>query len=199
LRPMIQAKTQLTYNLKEMKSEQADLLACPAGENRTIHFVPTDILGYQWSNCFKLEHYWRQISDEVKQLDPSQSKINEFEGKIGMNVANDILPAFGEEIGGYLKDIQVGGFFPLPEFLLFVEVNNESKAEQLLGRLQQQPLVSLQEENYGGTLIKYLALPLGENIQPGYCFLENYLLPRKETDRLLQYCFDSSFIESNLI
>ena len=29
-----------------------------------------------------------------------------------MNIEEDVLPAFGDEMGGYLKDIRVGSLFP---------------------------------------------------------------------------------------
>lgn len=176
LSPVIRLDSQFIFDPQQLSADYAPLYNCPPGENKTIRFTPVDVIGYQWSNCFKLDHYWDQIVQELKVLDSSSSNIDEIESKIGMSIGQDILPAFGEEIGGYIQDIQVGGFFPIPKLLFFIEINNRSKAEQLLEKLKNQPMVMLQEEDYKGVSLKYLALPLGQDVQPGYSFLDNYLL-----------------------
>jgi len=176
LSPIMRIDNYFIFDPMELSAEYAPLYTCPSEENKTIRFIPKEVLGYQWSNCFKLDYYWKQINKELEQKGASSSRIDEMETKIGMSIERDILPAFGEEIGGYIQDIQVGGFFPIPKLLLFIEIRNRTKAEQLLEKLKDQPMVNFQEENYQGISLKYLALPLGQDVQPGYAFLENYFL-----------------------
>ena len=33
-----------------------------------------------------------------------------------------MLPALGDELGGFLRDIKVGGMFPIPQIALFLEM-----------------------------------------------------------------------------
>jgi len=177
LAPFVRFDSDLLFNSSELNPEYKSLYTCPAVENKTINFIPKEVLGYQWSNCFQLDHYWRQIQKEMaRTTDAPTSKVNDFEVKMGLSIERDILPTFGDEIGGYISDIKVGGLFPIPKILFFVEIKNKSKAQQLLGRLKEQPFAMLQDENYNGVGIKYLALPLGESVQPGYCFFGDYLL-----------------------
>ena len=176
LTPIVRADGRLVFDRKALDSEYAPIYTCPSTENKTIGFTPQEVLGYYWSNCFKLDYYWKQVTKEIAQAGASVSRIGEFEEKIGLSVEKDILPAFGDEVGGYIQDIQVGGLFPTPKFLFFAEVGDKSKAEKLLQKLEEQPLMMLQEESYGGAVIKYFALPLGQDLQPGYAFLGDYLL-----------------------
>lgn len=176
LTPLMKFNGYVFFNPEEFDPDYAPLYTCPAGPNETIGFVPREVLGYQWSNCFKLDHYWRQIKKELARTEAPASKIGEFETKIGLSVEGDILPTFGDEIGGYLSDIQIGGLFPIPKFLFFIEIKNKAKAEQMLARVKEQPFAMLQEENHRGVNLKYIALPLGADVQPSYCFLKNYLL-----------------------
>jgi len=176
LKSLVRFNSSLVFDPGKLDAEYAPVYTCPPGENRTIDFVPKDVLGYQWSNCFELDYYWTQIKKEVAQLGAPASKIDEFEAKMGLSVEDDILPAFGDEIGGYIADIQMGGLVPIPKILLFTEIKNKSKAEHLLGKLKTHPLAVFQDENYNGIPIKYIALPFGESVQPGYCFLGDYLL-----------------------
>lgn len=176
LTPIIRVDSRLVFDPGALDAEYAPLYTCPSGENKTIRFTPQGVLGYHWNNCFKLDYYWGQIVKEMERMEVPDSKIDEFETTIGLSVERDILPAFGEEIGGYIQNIQIGGLFPIPKIVFFVEIENKSKVENLLKKLEEQPFVMLQDENYGDTLIKYLALPLGQDIQPGYAFLGDYLL-----------------------
>lgn len=174
--PFMRFNGSLLFDPKKLSDEYASIYTCPSQKNETINFVPKEVLGYQWSNCFQLDHYWRQIKKEMTRIEASASKVDEFEEKIGLSIEDDILPTFGDEIGGYVSDIQMGGFFPIPKLLFFVEIKNRSKAEYLLGRLKDHPFAMFRDEKYKGIPIKYLALPLGESLQPGYCFLDDYLL-----------------------
>ena len=165
----------LIFDPAALSSDMALAYTCAPQENETISFVPKDVLGYQWSNCLRLGHYWDQIVGELENQNESDSKVGEIEQMVGLSIADKLLPMFGDEIGGYLKDVEIG-MFPLPKFLLFIKIKDQSGVEGLLGKLEQQPLIALQEENYQGSTIKYFPLPLGKGIQPGYCFLKDYLL-----------------------
>ena len=191
LTPVIRVDSRLIYDADALDAEYAPLYTCPSSKNKTIDFTPQEVLGYHWGNCFKLDYYWAQMVKEVERLGASASKIDEFEATIGLSIEKDILPAFGEEIGGYIQDIQVGGLFPIPKFLFFVEIANRPKAEKLMSKLEELPFVMFQDENYNGTLIKYLALPLGQDIQPGYAFLGDHLLI-STSRKLLQDSIDVS-------
>ncbi|MCK5180548.1 MAG: hypothetical protein KAR32_13545, partial [Candidatus Omnitrophica bacterium] len=176
LEPSMSFNARLLMDPGKLHPDYADLYTCPSQINKTINFIPKEVLGYQWSNCFDPDYYWKEIQKELALTDAAASRVDELEEKIGFSIAGDILPAFGDEIGGYISDIQVGGFFPIPKFLLFIEVKSKDKVERLLARLKDQPMAILQEENYDGVLLKYLVLPFGEDVQPGYCFLGDYFL-----------------------
>jgi len=172
LTPLLRVDSSLLFDPDELNAEYASIYTCPPSENKTIHFTPQEVLGYYWSNCLNLDYYWKQIVKEMQRSDVPTSRIDEFEANLGLSVVGDILPAFGDEVGGYVQDIQVGG----SKILLFVEVGNQAKAVNLLKKLEEQPFVMFQEEQYGGSMIKYIALPMGEDIQPAYVFLGDHLL-----------------------
>ena len=97
-------------------------------ENRSIRFVPVDILAYQWNNTFSLKDYWEHIKQQTaganqgQQGISSQQAVAVAEGFLGLSLERDILPALGDEIGGYLADVELGEPFPIPELVLFMKI-----------------------------------------------------------------------------
>jgi len=189
--PVMRFNNAVLMNTAKLDPEYAKLYTCPAEDNKTIEFVPKGVLGYQWTNCFELDYYWREIKKEVVKKLNAAPKIDELEQKIGFDIELDILPAFGDEVGGYISDILVGGIFPIPKIALFIEIKDRLKAERLLDKLKDQPVAMLQEENHSGVPLKYIALPFGEDVQPGYCFLDDYLLVATSRN-LLKSSIDAS-------
>jgi len=167
----------------KLSPELASYYTCEATLNKTLKLVPPGVMGYQWNSCFHLEQYWDQVLKEFakKQADGGGGNISEqvqqIEATLGLSIENDVLPAFGDEFGGYLADISVGGPFPIPKFLFFVEVKDKNKTDKILSLLTRTPLLAFQQEEYADVTINYINPLLGgEDIQPGYAYLENYLL-----------------------
>jgi len=176
-------KVSMFLDPSNISADLTNYYLCNSVKNETLGFTPQGVLGYQWNTCINLEYYWDQLIGEVAKAGDSDEgtkvadQIKQFEAALGLSVESDILPAFGDEFGGYLSDIQVGGMFPIPKFLLFVKVNDQSKVETILTTLTKNPLFLLQNESYSGININYFSSPLGgEDLQPSYCFLGDYLL-----------------------
>jgi hypothetical protein len=93
-----------------------------------------------------------------------------------VNIKRDVLPLLDHEIGGYLTDVDMQGKYPFPRLLIFVKVQDRTKAEHLLEQLTANAVTMLQSEDYNHVNIHYISLPLGANMDPGYGFVGNYLL-----------------------
>ncbi len=160
--------------------DMAAVFTCPPSENKTLAFVPQDIMGYQWNNCFDLKGPWQQLKNEAALAQeggrPVADQLAQIQQTIGVDVEKDVIPAFAGEIGGYLSDIQMGGIFPYPQVVFFVKVKDETKAKEVLEKFKQQIPVVWQSERHKNTAITFLSAPLVSDIQPGYCFLDGYLL-----------------------
>ena len=170
-------------DVARISPDLAAYYTCEATANRTLKLVPPGVLGYQWNSCFHLERYWDQLVAELAKRGGNDNgggvsgQIRQMESALGFSIENDILPAFGDEFGGYLADVSVTGGFPVPKFLFFIETKDKNKVNKLLSTLTQNPFLLLQQENYADTTINYFNSPLGgEDIQPGYAYAEDYLL-----------------------
>ena len=177
------SKFDLIYDKDQLDPQVKKMYACAPQENKTIRFIPQNVLGYQWSNCFDIRTQWETIQKELNSRKPedakgpsSQETIAALEKNLKLSIEGDLLLAFGAETGGYLSDITLTGVFPFPKLLLFVKIADRPAAQRVLAAVASRPEIVWQKENYKDVQIQYTALPLGEDFLPGYCFLNDYLL-----------------------
>ncbi len=186
----LQTKWDFNFDLAQMEPRLAEFYgSCKDVTNQTMNFMPQNALAYQWGTCFDLQYYWDEIKLELERAAPGKvsvaDQIAQYEQMIGLSIEGDIIPAFGDEIGGYLRDVVMTPNFPIPEILLFVKVGDKAKTERLLSFLNNVPMLMLQTENVEGVEYRYLSIPMMSNVSPGYCFLDGYLLISVTKDMLV--------------
>ncbi|GEM_PF-2732295 len=155
--------------------------SCAPRENKTVSFIPKEVLIYQWGNCIDFNYYWEEIQKEIKKTETSSSKtasreqIQKIEDALGFSI-KEIALSLGDEMGGHLADIDENSLIPIPRLVLFIKMNDQRKIENVLKNIFDQFMMPLKEEVYSKIPIQSMVLPLGESVQPSYCFLDQYLL-----------------------
>lgn len=182
IKDISQVRVDLAFNKDEMTPLMSQFYSSENKENETINFIPKEALFYSWSGSLDLNLYWQQIKAQLEDALKIQGaggtvegEIKGLEDKIGFKIEEDLLPAVGNEIGGYLGEIKMM-LFPIPKIVLFLKINNVEKAKGLIEKFTTNPYLSAQNKDYSGYKITYFTLPIGVDIQPGYSFMDNYLL-----------------------
>jgi len=178
-----QMKVGIRFDPKALPAELRGLAACSPSENKTLAFAPKDALGYQWGTCNDFTYYWQELKKELKQS-ATESAAKEDGGDVfrmeqllGINIEKDIIPTLGKEVGGYVSGVDLQGRFPMPQLLFFVQLADRSKAEDIMSKIGVRQSVLLgQVEDYDGTKLTYYSVPLLANVEPAYCFYNDYLL-----------------------
>lgn len=186
----IESKMDVHFDKTALHPDIRPMYECAVKENRSLNFVPPDVLVYQWGGCYDFAYYWRQVHDRMKKsaLDPKSvaspgETIASLENAMGLSLEDDILPVLGQEAGGFLKDVKVTAELPVPQLLLFLEVTDPAKAGQIIDTLlSKQSVVQPQTENYQGHVIKYIPFPMVEGLELAYGFAGNYLLIATQRD-----------------
>jgi len=167
-------------NEKFMPSRLRKTFSCPALTNDSMKFIPVDAIAYNWGGCYDFGQSWglaKQRLQENPDLADGITKLKErIEDHYQVNIKNDVLPVLGHEIGGYLTDVDMQGSYPFPRLLVFVKIQDRKAAEQLLDKFTQYPAITMQSEEYNHVNIHYFNLTKGANMDPGYGFLNDYLL-----------------------
>ena len=177
---MLSLKFDLYFDRDKVDPKKGAAYSCPAAANATLAFIPADTVVYQWNNCLDLKASWDEIKQEVAAAragaEDAATPINALETVLDMNIEEDVLPAFGDEMGGCLKDVRVGSLFPVPELLFFIKIGDEAKTQELLTRFEGRFLEHVRQEEYNGISIGYVVSPAGGDIELAYCILDKYLL-----------------------
>jgi len=180
--PGVISKYKMMVGLDEkyMPSGTRKILACPALSNDTLKFVPDNAIAYNWGGCYDFEQSWAMIKQRLGENPSLAQEIYKFKHRLekhfNINIKRDVLPVLGHEIGGYLTDVDMQGAYPFPRFLVFVKIQDRPTAQRLLDKFTQNPITVLYNEEYNHADIHYVSLPLGANMDPGYAFLDDYLL-----------------------
>lgn len=168
-------------DIKAMMPAQRKFLSCPTGKNASVSFIPANAIGYHWGNCYDFADYWQQLKEQAHTsssdlLAEAQQFKRKLEKRLKINIETEVLPVLGNEAGVYLTDIDTRGMFPFPRLLFFIKIKDRAGVDELLRRASANPLGVIQEEEYGKVKIRYMQLPFGANMDPGYSFVGDYLL-----------------------
>ncbi len=180
------------YDPKKLKPYLQQMYTCAPAENKTMKFVPKDVLAYQWNNCYNFKDLWMNVKEEIinqssrnssasddDDEENKKAKAQKFFSKtqkyLNVDFENELLPALGDEIGGYLMDADTSGGIPFPKMVFFLKIKDRNVFDRLLSSMTKHPMFMLQKENYQGVELQYTMMHLGA-LQPGYCFLDDYFL-----------------------
>lgn len=183
---LLTMKWDLFVSFQEMDQRVSKFYtSCTPKENKSLAMIPREAIGYGWGTCVNIANYWEEFKTEVQKIDQQTGKslgmknIENFENTTGLNIQHDIVAAFGNEMGGFMTNVElpdVAGGFPVPQIVFFVEYGDKSKMDKLLGKLKSNPMFKLEDEEYKGTVIKYLSIPVQNKVEPGYAYVDKYLL-----------------------
>ena len=162
------------FNKEQINPEFSSFyLKCTPQKNSTLSFIPQDIAALQWQTCLDFPEIWKMVIQEAEKQS-SQKIGGQMRSIAGIDIEKELLPVLGDEAGGYLKDIQTEGFFPIPRVLLFVKVKSPQKMDEILKRVADETLFGVEKEDYNGYPISYMKTPLGDMLKPAYAYLGNY-------------------------
>lgn len=158
-------------------------------KNRSLNFVPQDVIFYHWINNMDLQSYWENLQHELsiakqdydQDLLPLESFIQDFESDTGIDIEGDIIPLADNEFVFLLSDIDVTGMFPIPKIAFFIEVKDEFAAERFLDTYMMDLLaervdIRFSSEVYSERTINYMVLPFGAGLQPCYSLVDGFLI-----------------------
>ena len=192
-------KMVVTFNKNLMDPTLAKTYSLKPVVNSSIHFIPKNIIGYQWT-CFDPELYWESFKNDAPQtksyakgdMPPVSSSevIKGIESALGVSIEKDIVPVLGNESGALLSDINLNGPVPIPELVIFVKVKDKEAVKNIFSKALQKNNIPVEEEEYQGKKIKYIPSPLGVSLQPAYCLVDDYLLI-STSNNLIKACLDA--------
>lgn len=140
--------------------------------NHTLPMVPQDLLAYYWTNILEPQAYFNNqlIDNRTRQELKAELKAN-FDIDL-----DDLLTAFGNQFGFILSDIGIGGMVPIPKLTLLVEVKNKEMVAKLFNAIILDSNLNMMEEDFEGTSINHIVLPLGADVQPAYAFFHDFCI-----------------------
>ncbi|MFT7538048.1 MAG: hypothetical protein ACI9F2_000188 [Lysobacterales bacterium] len=165
----------INYDQASMDRDHAQMLKkCVNYTNKTLAYIPENVMAYQWSGCMDWEGMLNQAD--------GQAGVDNFQKFKTM--AMPYLDIVGDEIGVYLSELNTQMMFPIPKLVLFIDIQDQERAEETLGKLTQNPMVILKTTDYEGYTIYAAQSPMATVISPAYAFIDGYLFITTHVDLL---------------
>ncbi len=171
---MIRHRWRVRYNTADLPPDLARMLTVPPERDAALPWVPEAVLYYSWQN--NLGHLLESVLD-LSRLDPAEA--DDFKGAFAAETGvrfEDALAAFGSQFAVMIRDIEAGGIFPVPQMALLVQVGKPEVMHRLLENLAQNYEIATATESYQGSTLRYLALPYGEQVSPGWAVRDGFLV-----------------------
>ncbi|GAB4150158.1 MAG: hypothetical protein Kow00107_00630 [Planctomycetota bacterium] len=110
--------------------------------------------------------------DLLAMLGPAvEEQIKEYENMLMMSFRDELMPAFGEEIGGYFTFANM-----TPEFLLAIELKQPEVVEKALGSIEGiMPELPIEKRQFQGSTIRVIQQP-GMGMEIGVAIKDNWLM-----------------------
>ena len=172
--PLVQTRTIIGVDRDAISVDLSRALSIKPALNPTLKNMPSDALVYSWQNTLDLKQYWQSMRENLEIPPDKVAEIRDmFAEKTGMPLET-VLDALGTQAGLLVKDINTGGFLPIPEMALFIEVKKQDVIDQLIKQQIGQMNMPLQSEAHNGVDIHYLTLPAGGNLSPAYAYKDGF-------------------------
>ncbi len=133
---------------------------------KTAKFIPKDAIFYM-ASAAPFDSIYAMLEGLLP--DEFKDKLMEIENQLMLSIKDDVIPAFGQEMGMYFT-MQ----FIAPSFLVALEVKNNDTIQTLLTSLKQ-VVPSLTEEEIAGVKVLRLAVP-NVGIQAGVALHDGFLI-----------------------
>ena len=186
------------FNKDQIEPSLSEAYLCRPQKNNSLRFIPINALYYQWNGCFLPQPGWEDFkqelfrgSEELPQGGPRPEELlKNIEEKLGLSIEYDIIPALGDESGGFLSEFNLAGPFPIPQLLIFVKIDSKQTIKKAIDNLARENDIVIRAEEYQGQTIESISLPFSRMLKPAFCFLEEYFLV-SVNPQLIKDCIDS--------
>lgn len=183
IREGIKIKSRLTINTKKANRKLIETLGLEPRESKSLSFISDKVIIYGvniYNPAYFFNEFARAFGTGKIKKNADKKTFEEFLRKsTGINLKKDIIPFIGNEFFYSVFASEKVLPLPVPDITIGFEIKNKNKIELLLKKLEPDMAKSLQQksfqrESYKKYRINYLPTPIG--IQPGYSFVNNFLL-----------------------
>jgi len=159
-------------------------------ENKTYGMVPSDIIGYYWTNTLNMGAFWEMFTREMQGSEEQlKAMARDVKANTGFEL-EQILAMFGSEAAVLMKEIVTDGFIPLPNGAIFLKIEKEADFVAMLQSLFAKMDIAIQTEEYKGVALNSLEISFHPSQRPVYALHQGYLILSGSVD-LVKKIIDS--------
>ncbi|MEW5895852.1 MAG: hypothetical protein AB1650_08900 [Candidatus Omnitrophota bacterium] len=195
---VVHGRIDTIFKLDKMSEDLKQIYQFSPADNASLSFVPREAIIYYWNSLLSLESYWKVLKKEFS-LPSSEDGESSPTTVFGLNL-DEVVSMLSNQFGAYLTGFEITDLAPLPQAVFFLNTKNEEGLrEKIKGFISNQGLLRIEQEEYQGINIEYIAgIPLiPSQLKPAYCFFKNHFFAATNP-ALLRQALDAETSQSLL-
>ncbi len=143
-------------------------------QSKVLELIPENSMLFTWNNYFDLNKYYLALSEQER-----TSASADLKNTVGVTL-EEIVAAVGNEFFIFIKDINFGGLFPIPELAISLKINHNDVMDKLitygLDMAKEQGGMNVETLDIEGVEYRYFPIPYGNDLTPGFAYIDEYFV-----------------------
>jgi len=180
---------------------RAQLRVAPS-ESTMLSLGTRDPMFFYWSNTLNFKHFLLYLEDEANKKDNDLPFVEKVENIIGKK-APQLLDLLGDEVSIIVENGQEDLFFPVPEAIALVQVEDINKIQSIMESVLTAYDIPMRKSTYGPATYYYWARSPQEGLQPLYGFWDDLFFVGNSSSTLQRVIHEnvtgSSILDNHLL
>lgn len=169
------------YDTAQLNAKwQGYYTSCIGTKNKTLAYVPENILLYHWAGCVD----WQRIAEEYVGALGQNTEQDSTAAAGFLKMAERYIAVLGSDVGGYLVGIDQG-MFPVPRMMLMIGLKDTAAVRTMLEPFMENPMVRVEKVSHAGQEILKVTPPINV-VMPGVAFTDEHLIITTHIDLLTE-------------
>ncbi len=172
----MQTHSSIVFRPDKMDSSMKNIVLVPPEENPMVQMVPEDLLIYYWTNTFLLKDLYKfAVHDRNFTDEQIQNLQNEIQKNTGLEL-DDFFSLFDHRPTFLLRDSEVPFFLPVPDFGMYIRINDRPKFEKMMEKVIKDNNVVTHQEKHGEDTLTLWGEYSQNSMQLGYTIHGDYFV-----------------------
>ncbi len=168
-------KAVILFDKEKLHPYVREMVSIVPEKNTEISMVAKDTLAYYWTNTFNLQYlfkmYVTELGNDRSQIDALEKSVEQATGV----ALQKVIASIGHKIGFIVQKMNSEEFIPLPDFSIFLGLNDSKLTKDALEKMLLHWEIPFQSQKYRDVELFFWGMVPQAGMQPVVAFYDEHL------------------------